>query len=215
MLGLPGLRKIFWLQNTSALSARLMYHIPMKLIVGLGNPGEKYRHNRHNVGFMVLDQLVQRLREPIPPGRDVGSIGDWVNSVKFFGDYFQYKDIILLRPDTFMNESGKAVSSISRFYKVKLDEIYIIHDDLDISLGKYKIQHGKGPQIHNGLLSVDQALGTDQYWNVRIGVENREVRGNKGIPGMVYSLQDFTTEERKIIDGVVEGVVADLLTRLA
>jgi PTH1 family peptidyl-tRNA hydrolase len=187
----------------------------MKLIVGLGNPGDKYRHNRHNVGFMVLDELVQRLREPIPPGRDVGSIGDWVNSVKFFGDYFQYRDIILLRPDTFMNESGKAVAAISRFYKVKSEDIFIIHDDLDIPLGKYKIQHGKAPKVHNGLLSVEQSLGTDQYWNVRVGVENREVRGNKGVPGVVYSLQDFSHAENEIVVKVVEEVAVDLLTRLA
>lgn len=191
------------------------YDLGMKLIVGLGNPGDKYRHNRHNVGFMVLDELVLRLREPIPPGRDVGSIGDWVNSVKFFGDYFQHRDIILLRPDTFMNESGKAVAAISRFYKVKSEDIFIIHDDLDIPLGKYKIQHGKAPKVHNGLLSVEQSLGTDQYWNVRVGVENREVRGNKGVPGVVYSLQDFSHAENEIVVKVVEEVAVDLLTRLA
>ena len=94
------------------------------------------------------------------------------------------------------------------------EDIYIVHDDLDIPLGSYKIVHGKGPQVHNGLLSVEKELGTDKFWNVRIGVENREVRGNKGIPGMVYSLQDFGVGEEKIIAEVVEKVVADLLTRL-
>jgi len=187
----------------------------MKLIVGLGNPGEKYQNNRHNIGFVVVEELVKRLKETIPPGRDVGSVGEWVSSAKFFGDYCQYNDIILLRPSTFMNESGKAVAAISRFYKIKSEDIYIIHDDLDIPLGSYKIQHGKAPKVHNGLLSVEQSLGTNKYWNVRVGVENREVRGNKGVPGVVYSLQDFGAEESKVVGNIVEDVVSDLLTHLA
>ncbi len=183
----------------------------MKLIVGLGNPGEKYKNNRHNIGFVV----VERLRASIPPKRDVGSNGGWIGSARFFGDYCAFDKVLLLRPSTFMNESGKAVSAISRFYKVKSEDIYIIHDDLDIPLGSYKIQHGKAPKVHNGLLSVEQSLGTNQYWNVRVGVENRQVKGNKGVPGMVYSLQDFEGAEKTIVERVVGEVVQDLLTRLA
>lgn len=190
--------------------ACIRYYIFMKLVVGLGNPGEKYKNNRHNIGFVV----VERLRASIPSKRDVGSDGGWIGSARFFGDYCAFEKVLLLRPSTFMNESGKAVSAISRFYKLKSEDIYIIHDDLDIPLGKYKIQHGKGPQIHNGLLSIEREMGTDQYWNVRVGVENREVKGNKGVPGVVYSLQDFNTEEQKVISVVVGEVVADLLTRL-
>ncbi len=110
-----------------------------------------------------------------------------------------------------MNESGKAVLAISRFYKIKSEDIYIIHDDLDIPLGSYKIQHGKAPKVHNGLLSVEQSLGTNKYWNVRVGVENRQVKGNKGVPGMVYSLQDFTQEERQIMESVIDSVVTELV----
>lgn len=169
----------------------------MKCIVGLGNPGEKYRMTRHNVGFMVLDHLAQ--------GR-----GEWARNDKFLGQVIVSKDFILLKPSTFMNESGLSVSAICRFYKIGLNDLYVVHDDLDIPLGKYKIQHGKGPQVHNGLLSVEQLLGSDQFWNVRVGVENREVKGNKGIPGVVYSLQDFKEEESEIIDQVVQKVSKDL-----
>ena len=122
---------------------------------------------------------------------------------------------VLAKPQTYMNESGRAVAKLVNFYKIPLTDVYIVHDDLDISLGNYKIQHGKGPQIHNGLVSIEGALGTDQFWNVRVGVENRSVRGNKGVPGVVYRLADFTLPERKIIEGVIGQVVTDLLTRIA
>ena len=87
----------------------------------------------------------------------------------------------------------------------------MIHDDLDIALGNYKIAKGKGPKVHNGLSSVIEKIGADQYVNVRVGVENREVRGNGGIPGVVYSLQDFTSEEKEIIEKVIGDIVNDLI----
>lgn len=186
------------------------YDLGMKLIVGLGNPGDKYQNNRHNVGFMVLDELVQRLRE-----KDESDGLNFELKSKFDAEIIQSNNYVLAKPITYMNDSGKAVAAISRFYKVKSEDIYIVHDDLDIPLGSYKIQHGKAPKVHNGLLSVEQSLGTNKYWNVRVGVENREVRGNKGVPGVVYSLQDFGPSEREIVAKVIGEVVADLLTRLA
>lgn len=172
----------------------------MKLVVGLGNPGEKYKNNRHNIGFVVAERVGELL-----------NIDGWIMNKRFMGEVAESDKLILIKPNTFMNESGRAVSAISRFYKIKSEDIYIIHDDLDIPLGSYKIQHGKAPKVHNGLLSVEQALGTNKYWNVRIGVENRKVKGNKGVPGMVYSLQDFTQEEGLIIESVVDDVVRVLL----
>lgn len=175
----------------------------MKLIVGLGNPGEKYEKNRHNVGFVVVDELGVKLKAD-----------KFEFSKKFNSEIYQTKEYILAKPQTFMNQSGKAVAALINFYKIPLTDVYIIHDDLDIDLGKYKIQHGKGPQVHNGLRSVEAELGSDQFWNVRIGVENRSVRGNSGVPGMVYSLQDFRVEEQKIVAETLVIVVEDLLTRL-
>jgi PTH1 family peptidyl-tRNA hydrolase len=170
----------------------------MKCIVGLGNPGNKYQNNRHNVGFMVVDKLVD------------GSGLSFLFSKKFNAEIIQTKELLIVKPQTFMNDSGVAVAKICQFYKIKYEDLYIVHDDLDINFGSYKIQFGKGPQVHNGLLSVEEGIGTDQFFNVRVGVENREVRGNKGIPGMVYSLQDFTPSERVIIEGVIGKIVDEL-----
>lgn len=171
----------------------------MKVIVGLGNPGEKYRGNRHNVGFMVVDQLAMLVEN-----------ASWSESKKFKAEVVQTKEFMLVKPQTFMNDSGLSVVSICQFYKVALTDLYIVHDDLDIAIGNYKIQHGKGPQVHNGLRSVEEKLGSDQFWNVRVGVENREVRGNKGIPGVVYSLQDFNAQEKVVIEEVVQKIVDEL-----
>ncbi len=174
----------------------------MKIIVGLGNPGEKYEHNRHNIGFVVVDALSQKLSS----GEETFAMNK-----KFNAQILQLGEVLLVKPQTFMNESGKAVSAITRFYKVENKDLYVVHDDLDITLGNYKIQFGKGPQIHNGLLSIEESLGTDQFWNVRVGVENREVRGNKGVPGVVYSLQNFNSGEQVIVQATVQSVVGDLL----
>lgn len=168
----------------------------MKLIVGLGNPGEKYKHNRHNIGFVVVDQLSKNL--------------EFEFNKKFNAEMVTTKDYILAKPQTFMNESGVSVSAIAHFYKLKSDDIYIIHDDLDIGLGSYKIVHSKGPHAHNGLLSIYEKLGSKNFWHVRVGVENREVRGNAGIPGMVYSLQNFSPEERLVVDKVVDNITQEL-----
>lgn len=173
----------------------------MKCIVGLGNPGEKYQRNRHNVGFMVVEELAKLVKRE-----------KWEVKSEFKAELMQTDEYILAKPQTFMNESGNAVATICRFYKIKLDDLYIVHDDLDIALGNYKIQHGKGPQVHNGLLSIEQTLGTDQFWNVRVGVENRAVRGNKGVPGVVYSLQDFSSEEKIIVENVIEKIVEELIS---
>ena len=180
----------------------------MKVIVGLGNPGAKYQNNRHNVGFMVVEALNHKL-EILNPKQILNSKFEF--SKRFNAEIVQTKEYLLVKPQTYMNDSGVAVAKICRFYKIKYRDLYIVHDDLDIPIGNYKIQHGKGPQVHNGLLSVEEKLGTDQFWNVRVGVENREVRGNKGVPGLVYSLQDFVGEEKIIIEGMITKIVNDLV----
>lgn len=178
----------------------------MKCIVGLGNPGEKYSGNRHNVGFMVVDELAKIISN--------SQILKFSNNKKFNAEVVQTKEFILVKPQTFMNDSGEAISKIVSFYKIKPEDVYVVHDDLDIKLGSYKIIFAKAPKVHNGLRSIDEKLGTDQYFNVRVGVENREVRGNSGVPGMVYSLQDFRPDEREIIGGVISEIVKNLLSIL-
>ena len=136
-----------------------------------------------------------------------------------------------------MNSSGEAVSNIVRQYKLKLPDIWVIHDDLDIPLGQYKIQLGKGPKVHNGLLSIYEKLGTRNFWHVRVGVDNRHgeiskslaaseavaesisrdpMRGVKRslIGGKKYVLEDFSREEMQILDKVIANILADLRSRL-
>jgi len=184
----------------------------MKVIVGLGNPGEKYAKNRHNIGFVVVERLLAEISksETLNP-KQIQSF-KFEFSKRFNAELVQTKEYILVKPQTFMNDSGDSVSAICRFYKIPNEDLYIVHDDLDIKLGNYKIQFGKGPRVHNGLLSVEEKLGTDQFWNVRVGVENRLVRGNKGIPGIVYSLQDFDENERQTVDKVIVEITGELVS---
>lgn len=184
----------------------------MKLIVGLGNPGEKYKNNRHNVGFRVVDGLVIQLysNAAIRP--------KWKLEKRFDSSLITFNpSLILAKPQTFMNVSGAAVKKLVDWFKVKPEDLYIIHDDLDIPLGEYKTQKGKGPKLHYGIQSINQALGIKRslspgdrdYWRVRVGVDNRDP--NSRIPGEKYVLEDFTKEEKVVLGKVVENVVGELL----
>lgn len=153
----------------------------MKLIVGLGNPGGKYKNNRHNVGHMVISALE---KTGLPGG------------------------VVVKKTNVFMNNSGEGVKKLVDFYKVSPDTLYIIHDDLDIPLGQYKIQKGKGPKLHYGIQSIDKALGTGRYWRVRVGVDNRTLENR--IPGEKYVLEDFTKEEKLIIADIAQRITTDL-----
>lgn len=109
-----------------------------------------------------------------------------------------------------MNASGKAVHSLATNYKLLATDIYVIHDDLDIKLGEYKTQKGKGPKVHNGINSIEDSLGETDFWRVRVGVDNRNA--DNRIPGEDYVLQDFLPEERKAIDKVLNEVCKKLAT---
>lgn len=163
----------------------------MKLIAGLGNPGDKYRGNRHNVGQMVLEGI-QR-----------SEIRD------------QRLEIRLLRPETFMNESGVAVRKAMNFYKLGVADLIVVHDDLDIRLGEYKIDMARGPKQHNGVTSVEKELGTKDFLRVRVGVDNRDQSLGIRVQGDKYVLEDFTDEERTILDGVIEKIVDELKMKYA
>jgi peptidyl-tRNA hydrolase, PTH1 family len=167
----------------------------MKLIVGLGNMGERYEKTRHNVGFMVVDSLAGK--------------GKWKENKKMKGLYVKNKEMVLVKPLTYMNESGRAVSAFKNFYKIDLKDVSVVHDDLDLELGKYKIQKGVGPKVHNGVSSVEEQLGDKEFWRVRIGVDSR--RGNRLSLGEDYVLGKFSKQEQKMIDEVMGKVVGELL----
>lgn len=175
-----------------------------KLIVGLGNPGEKYKNNRHNVGFQVVDRLRTTVYSQVPweENKKLNAVVSSPSTV----------DVILAKPTTFMNDSGRAVQALVKWFKIKPGDLYIVHDDLDIPLGGYKIQKGKGPELHYGVNSIDEALGTRDYWRVRVGVDNRDPENR--ISGEQYTLEDFTKEEeREILKNVLRAIVDELQSR--
>jgi len=167
----------------------------MKLIVGLGNPGRRYKSTRHNVGFLVVDEMVGEIL--------------WEKSGGGELQYFWKEKTEFIKPQTFMNKSGKSVQAVTKKHQnLKMDDIFVIHDDLDIRLGNYKIQKGKGPKDHNGLNSIYASLGTKEFWHVRVGVENRKIGDNTS--GEEYVLQEFSNEETKVINDVIGSVVEEL-----
>lgn len=159
------------------------YLIKMKIIIGLGNPGTDYANTRHNVGHMVIEELQ---KEKLPSG------------------------LMVKKTATFMNDSGSDVLIAVNKHKVSLQNLYVVHDDLDIKLGEYKLQFGRGPKDHNGLKSVDEKLGTDEYWHVRVGVDNRPMDSRP--MGEEYVLQNFSDEERVVIERVIKEVCKKLVT---
>ena len=153
----------------------------MKILIGLGNPGEKYCKNRHNAGHLFID-FVKSHPEFISGSRNkFGMTGK--------------------KTDCFMNVSGRFVKK--QVKSSTLQDLYVVHDDLDIPLGKFKIQFGTGPKLHNGILSIEEELGTSEFWRIRIGVDNR---GENKIDGEAYSLQDFTEDEHKQLHIVFEKI---------
>lgn len=159
----------------------------MKLVVGLGNPGSKYKNNRHNVGYLVADELKSQ----------ISKLKTTTHNLK------------VVRTNTFVNESGKFVKHlISQYPNIPISNLYVVHDDLDIPLGSYKIQFGKGPKDHKGLNSIYHELGTEDFWHVRVGVDNRNPRNR--IEGEEYVLQDFTTEEKVIVNSVIDKLIKNL-----
>lgn len=151
----------------------------MVLIVGLGNPGKKYEKTRHNVGFLAVDELAKT----------------------------KTRCFKLAKPQTFMNRSGRAVKALVRFYNVKPDNLWIIHDDIDLSLGKIKISKGRGSAGHRGVQSIIDELKTKDFWRVRIGI-----CPEAGKPNNVekFVLQNFTQEEEKTLKELVPQIF-DLL----
>lgn len=163
----------------------------MYLIVGLGNPGSKYENNRHNVGFMAIDLIAEKL-------------GVSVNKLKFKGLYGQanYKGekLILLKPQTFMNSSGESVSQFFNYYKIEPEKLIVLVDDIDIEFGRVRIRKKGSAGTHNGLKSIVNLLGTSDFPRIKIAVGK-----NPSYMDLVnFVLGNFSKEEKKIIDKEIE-----------
>jgi len=164
----------------------------MKLIVGLGNPGEKYSGNRHNIGFMAVDEIA----------RGYG-FAPWKRRFQGYTAEGQIglEKCILLKPSTYMNESGRAVGEAMRFYKLPLGDVIVIHDEIDLKPGTIRVKKGGGNAGHNGLKSISAHAGND-YVRVRLGIDHP---GDKALVAN-YVLQDFAKSDRDWLAPLLEGV---------
>lgn len=169
----------------------------MKLIIGLGNPGKEYENTRHNVGFMVLDNYISKK-----------CISDSWKS-KFNGLYLETnikgEKVLFLKPQSFMNLSGGVVSQFVNFYKVNVDDILVISDDLDLLTGNYKLKSKGSCGGHNGLRDIERCLGTSEYKRLKVGISK-----DKDIDTKDYVLGKISKEDTKVYDGVF-GTLVDVI----
>ncbi len=161
------------------------------LIVGLGNPGREYRENRHNIGFMLIDRLAVRLGARMTRMQSKALLG----SANHEG-----AKIILAKPQTFMNLSGQAVQSLVRFYKLPLENIMLVHDDLDIPFGTLRLRPGGGPGGQKGIKSTIQHLGTQDFPRLRLGIGRPPGRMDPA----AYVLQDFRKGDEQILSETLD-----------
>ncbi|HNT29600.1 MAG TPA: aminoacyl-tRNA hydrolase [bacterium] len=164
------------------------------LIAGLGNPGEAYDRTRHNTGFIALDRILHENQ----------SEQAWQNSAKHMARIWRGclfgQDLVLVKPQTYMNASGRAVHSVAHYYKIATNRIIVIHDDLDLPCGKIRIKQGGGTGGHKGVESIRQELGTDQFVRIRVGIGKeawfRNGTFTKGYTEAAdYVLQEFAKKE--------------------
>ncbi len=179
----------------------------MKIIIGLGNIGEKYLTTRHNAGFLVLDEFVRQLEEGGTPVK-------WKedSKLKAITTKISYKDEILFlaKPTTMMNLSGQATSKILNFFKEPLENLIVVFDDIDLPLGKIRTREKGSAGTHNGMRSIIQELGSQEFKRIRIGIESRGelTPEQQGISSFV--LTNFTEKEYPIIKTGLEEAVEEL-----
>jgi PTH1 family peptidyl-tRNA hydrolase len=167
----------------------------MLLLVGLGNPGSEYARNRHNIGFMAVDEIVRR-----------HGFGPWRR--RFQGQScdgsVDTEKVLALKPQTFMNVSGQSVGEAMRFFKLTPPDVIVIHDDLDLAPGKVRVKQGGGHGGHNGLRSIDDHIGKE-YWRIRLGI------GHPGNKDLVhgYVLHDFSKTEQVWLEPLLDTVAKE------
>ncbi|MFA5828232.1 MAG: aminoacyl-tRNA hydrolase [Candidatus Shapirobacteria bacterium] len=168
----------------------------MKLFVGLGNPGEKYRLTRHNLGQMVVNQFVATHHNA------------FLSNKKLSAKIAEYQNSKFATLNSFMNESGFPVSKIVNYFKISPQDLYIIHDDLDLPIGEYRFQCDRGPAGHKGVSSIIEQLGTQAFHRIRIGI------GKPTTPIAVedYVLQPFSKEEQVLINQTIDKIITETKT---
>ena len=163
----------------------------MKLIIGLGNPGKEYESTRHNTGFMVLDRLSEKLNIEISQNKFKGLYGKG----KYKGE-----DVLLLKPQTYMNLSGESVRQVMDFFKINQEDILVVYDDLDMPVGKLRLRQSGSAGGHNGIKNIILHTGSHNFNRIRVGIDR-----SKYIKVVDYVLSRFTSEEQEAIEQGVEN----------
>lgn len=180
----------------------------MKIIVGLGNPGEKYQKTRHNLGFMVVDEYANK--------KDSGG---WKLDQKFGSEVFEVSQgLWLVKPQTYMNNSGLAVKLLASYYQIQTSDIVVVHDDLDLPIGKIKIRQGGSGGGHHGVESVIKTLGSDGFLRIRLGIGTLpSLLGERGVQSFNaehFVLEPFMPNERSKVKMLRKKAVAAIDTLL-
>ena len=157
----------------------------MFLFIGLGNKGSRYHNNRHNIGFLLVDYLIKKY--------EFSKINNKLKSLLYKGNILNH-DVLLSKPETMMNLSGESVRLIKNFYKIKKDNIFVFHDEFDLSVGKIKFKFGGGSAGHNGIKNIDKNIG-NEYYRIRIGINNK----NNHAEINKFVLSDFKDEEKILL----------------
>lgn len=175
----------------------------MKLIVGLGNPEGKYAGTRHNLGFAVLDELAKKL-----------NLVDWSKEEKFKSELIKAPQILLVKPQTFVNRSGMAVELLTTCYKLPTTDLIVVYDELDLPLGKIKVRLGGAAAGHHGVESIIAALGTDQFIRVRLGIGNLRTqsgeRKGQTVGAEKFVLEPFMPKEKPAVKHMIKQAIKAL-----
>ncbi len=179
---------------------------PIQIICGLGNPGDEYEHTRHNAGFWFVDALARECGVSL---RKEAKFSGWIGKVQLNGH-----SAWLLKPNTFMNRSGKALAALANFYQVTPDSILVIHDELDLLPGASKMKQGGSHAGHNGLKDIQALLGSQQFWRIRLGIGHpRTLALNQEVIDFV--LHRPSREHRALIDAEIDRVLTIVPSALA
>jgi PTH1 family peptidyl-tRNA hydrolase len=165
----------------------------MKLFFGLGNPGKTYQNNRHNLGQMVIHKITNLTNKP-----------------KLSSQLAELNGNIFAISNDYMNNSGFSIAKVASFYKISPENIYLIHDDLDLSVGEYRFQFDRGPAGHNGIKSTIEQLGTQAFNRIRIGIDHPRHSTTPQMAVEDYVLLPFTTAEKVIIEETIDKIIPEI-----
>jgi len=176
----------------------------MKLLVGLGNPGKAYETTRHNVGWLVLDELAAEY------------MAAWENKKRWKAQVapiqIHGERIVMIKPQTFMNKSGEAVQAARGFFrKAAVDSIWVVHDDVDLPLGEIRIKQGGGSAGHRGIDSIAQMVGSKDFWRVRIGIGRPD---NPKVPLEDHVLKKFSSNEMKQLETIIDEARVKIIEKI-